>query len=43
MEAEILVPPPSVFHIKAVAKFHDNLTITLEQEHFPFTYLSPTV
>lgn len=42
-EAEILVPPPSVFRIKAVAKFGGKLTITLEQEHCPLTYLSSTV
>ena len=39
-EAEILVPPPSVFRIKAVAKFGGKLTITLEQEPCPLTYLS---
>ena len=39
-EAEILVPPPSVFRIKAVAKFGGRLTITLEQEACPLSYLS---
>jgi hypothetical protein len=53
-EAEILVPPPSVFRIKAVAKVgttksfvggHEvksggRLTVTLEQESCPLTYLS---
>jgi hypothetical protein len=39
-EAEIIVPPPSVFRIKAVAKFGGKLTITLEQESCPLTYLS---
>ena len=39
-EAEILVPPPSVFRIKAVAKFGGKLTITLEQEACPLSYLS---
>ena len=39
-EAEILVPPPSVFRIKAVAKFGGKLTITLEQESCPLSYLS---
>jgi hypothetical protein len=41
-EAEILVPPPSVFRIKAVAKFGGRLTITLDQEPSPLTYLSNT-
>ncbi len=41
-EAEILVPPPSVFRIKAVAKFGGKLTITLEQELCPLSYLSQT-
>lgn len=41
-EAEILVPPPSVFRIKAVSKFGGRLSITLEQEHCPLTYLSQT-
>jgi hypothetical protein len=39
-EAEILVPPPSVFRVKAVATFGGKLTITLEQESCPLTYLS---
>ena len=39
-EAEILVPPPSVFRIKAVAKFGGKLTITLEQEACPLSYLT---
>jgi len=39
-EAEILVPPPSAFRIKAVAKFGGKLTITLEQEACPLSYLS---
>ena len=55
-EAEILVPPPSVFRIKAVAKVGTTksfvggqevksggrLTVTLEQESCPLTYLSHT-
>jgi hypothetical protein len=41
-EVEILVPPPSVFRIKAVAKFGGRLTITLEQEDSPLTYVSQT-
>jgi hypothetical protein len=39
-EAEILVPPPSVFRIKAVAKFGGRLAITLEQEICPLSYMS---
>ena len=42
-EAEILVPPPSVFRIKAVAKFGGRLTITLEQEAWPLSYFNQAV
>jgi len=41
-EAEVLVPPPSVFRIKAVAKFGGRLTVTLEQVDSPLTYVSQT-
>ena len=41
-EAEVLVPPPSVFRIRSVAKFHGSLTVTLEcVDDNPLTYLSP--
>jgi hypothetical protein len=39
-EAEILVPPPSIFRIKAVAKFGGRLAITLEQELCPLAYMT---
>jgi hypothetical protein len=40
-EAEILVPPPSVYRIAAVAKFHGTLVVTLECVDSPLEYLSP--
>jgi hypothetical protein len=39
-EAEVLVPPPSVFKILTVAMFHGSLVVTLEQVDSPLTYLS---
>jgi hypothetical protein len=39
-EAEVLVPPPSVFRIVTVAKFHGSLVVTLEQVESPLTYLA---
>ena len=39
-EAEVLVPPPSVFRIMTVAMFHSSLMVTLEQVESPLTYLS---
>ena len=38
-EAEVLVPPPSVFRIVTVAMFHGSLMVTLEQVESPLTYL----
>jgi hypothetical protein len=38
-EAEVLVPPPSVFRIVTVAMFHGSLVVTLEQVESPLTYL----
>jgi hypothetical protein len=38
-EAEVLVPPPSVFRIVAVAMFHGSLVITLERVDSPLAYL----
>jgi len=38
-EAEVLVPPPSVFRIMTVAMFHGSLVVTLEQVQSPLTYL----
>ncbi len=40
-EAEILVPPPSVYTIKNCAMFHGSLVVTLECVDSPLTYLSP--
>ncbi len=41
-EAEVLVPPPSVFRIRNVAKFHGSLIVTLEfVDDSPLTYMSP--
>ena len=43
-EAEVLVPPPSVYKIVAVAVFRGNLVVTLERVDCPLTYLAePTV
>ena len=39
-EAEVLVPPPSVFRIIAAAMFHGSLVITLERVDSPLTYLA---
>jgi hypothetical protein len=39
-EAEVLVPPPSVFRIVTVAKFHGSLVVTLERVESPLTYLA---
>ena len=39
-EAEVLVPPPSVFRIVTVAKFHGSLMVTLERVESPLTYLA---
>jgi hypothetical protein len=39
-EAEVLVPPPSVFRIVAVAMFHGSLVVTLERADSPLTYLA---
>ena len=39
-EAEVLVPPPSVFRIVTVAMFHGSLMVTLEQVESPLTYLA---
>ena len=41
-EAEVLVPPPSVFRIIAAAMFHGSLVVTLERVDSPLTYLAPT-
>ena len=38
-EAEVLVPPPSVFRILTVAMFHGSLMVTLERVDSPLTYL----
>ncbi len=38
-DAEVLVPPPSVFRIVTVAMFHGSLIVTLEQVESPLTYL----
>ena len=38
-EAEVLVPPPSVHRIVAVAMFHGSLVVTLESVHSPLAYL----
>ena len=39
-EAEVLVPPPSVFRIIAAAMFHGSLVVTLERVDSPLTYLA---
>jgi hypothetical protein len=39
-EAEVLVPPPSVFRIVAAAMFHGSLVVTLERVDSPLTYLA---
>ncbi len=39
-EAEVLVPPPSVFRILTVAMFHGSLVVTLERVDSPLTYLA---
>lgn len=39
-EAEVLVPPPSVYRIVAVAMFHGSLVVTLERVDSPLTYLA---
>jgi hypothetical protein len=38
-EAEVLVPPPSVYRILTVAMFHGSLMVTLERVDSPLTYL----
>jgi len=38
-EAEVLVPPPSVYRIVAAAMFHGSLVVTLERVDSPLTYL----
>jgi len=38
-EAEVLVPPPSVYRIVAVAMFHGSLVVTLERVDSPLAYL----
>jgi hypothetical protein len=38
-EAEVLVPPPSVHRILAVAMFHGSLVVTLECAESPLSYL----
>jgi hypothetical protein len=39
-EAEVLVPPPSVFRIIAAAMFHGSLVVTLERVDSPLAYLA---
>jgi hypothetical protein len=39
-EAEVLVPPPSVYRIIAVAMFKGSLVVTLEYVDSPLTYLA---
>jgi len=39
-EAEVLVPPPSVYRIVAAAMFHGSLVVTLERVDSPLTYLA---